>query len=92
MQSSGPSTVPVIIPAASSVSPQTAGDRPMFHQASSASSEAEVAELAGCSIEDSTELKRRALGQQTVAKRTIEESVSRDSSPSTEEDLKEHGN
>ena len=65
----------------------------MVHQTSGslASSEAEVAELAGCSIEDSTELKRRTLEQQTVAKRTIEESVSRDSSPPVEEDVKEHG-
>lgn len=66
----------------------------MIHQASSSlgSSEAEVAELAVCSIEDSIELKRRAYQQQTVAKRTSEESVSRDGSPSTEEDVNEHGN
>lgn len=65
----------------------------MIHQTSSslASSEAEVAELAGCSIEDSTELKRRAREQQTVAKRTTEDSGSRDGSPSTEEDVNEHG-
>ena len=48
----------------------------MIHQTSSsvASSEAEVAELAGCSIEDSTELKRRARKPQTVAEKTTEES------------------
>ena len=66
----------------------------MIHQTSSsvASSEAEVAELAGCSIENSTELKRRAREQQTVAEKTTEESVSRDGLPSTEEDVNEHGN
>lgn len=65
----------------------------MIHQTSSsvASSEAEVAELAGCSIEDSTELKRRAREQQTVAEKTTEESVSRNGSPSTGEDVNEHG-
>ena len=69
----------------------------MMHQTSSslASSDAEVAELAGCSIEDSTELKRRAREQQTVANRTTEESVSRDGSedsPSAEEEVNEQGN
>ena len=66
----------------------------MIHQTSSslASSEAEVAELAGCSIEDSTELKRRALELKTVAKTKTEESGSRHSSPSKEEDVNEHGN
>lgn len=65
----------------------------MIHQTSSsvASSEAEVAELAGCSIEDSTELKRRARKPQTVAEKTTEESVCRDGSPSTGEDVNEHG-
>lgn len=65
----------------------------MLHQTSGslASGEAEVAELAGCSIENSIELKRRALEQQTVANRTKEESVSRDSSPSTEEDVNAQG-
>ena len=93
MPGHGPSTVPVVIPASSSASPPAAGGRPMTHQTSSslASSEAEVAELAGCSVEDSIELKQRAVEQQTVAKRTIEESASRDGSPSTEEDVNEHG-
>lgn len=62
----------------------------MMHQTSSSltSSDAEVAELAGCSIEDSTELKRRVREQQTVGNRTTEESVSRDGS---EEEVNEQG-
>lgn len=93
IQSHGPSTIPVVIPAPSSARPQAAGSRPMIHQTSSslASSEAEVAELAGCSIEDSTELRRKAQERRTVAKRTTEDSGSRDGSPSTEEDVNEHG-
>ncbi len=70
----------------------------MAHQTSSSlnSSDAEVAELAGCSIENSTELKRRALSleQQTVATRTTEEADSRDSSedmPSAEEEADGQG-
>lgn len=64
----------------------------MVHQTSSSlnSSDAEVAELAGCSIEESSELKRRVLEQQTVAaNRTIGEADSRDDlggSPSSEEE------
>ncbi|KAL9971169.1 hypothetical protein ACROYT_G023660 [Oculina patagonica] len=95
----GPSTIPVGIPAPSSASPHAAGVRSMAHQTSSSlnSSDAEVAELAGCSIENSTELKRRALSleQQTVATRTTEEADSRDSSedmPSAEEEADGQGN
>ena len=96
MPGHGPSTVPVVIPASSSASPgPAAGGRPMMHQTSSslASSDAEVAELAGCSIEDSTELKRRVLEQQAVANRTTEKSgrVGSEDSPSTEEDINEQG-
>ena len=69
----------------------------MVHQTSSSfnSSDAEVAELAGCSIEDSTEMKRRALEQQTVANRTTEKADSRDSSddqPLAEEEVDGQGN
>ena len=68
----------------------------MVHQTSSSfnSIDAEVAELAGCSIEDSTEMKRRALEQQTVANRTTEK-ADRDSSddqPSAEEEVDGQGN
>ena len=83
----GPSTIPVSIP----------GDQfTIQHQASSSlsSGNAEVAELAGCSLEDSTELKRRAEAQQTVADTTTEETNNRDSSddsPSTEEDVDGQG-
>ena len=65
----------------------------MVHQTSSSlnSSDAEVAELAGCSIEDSSELKRRVLEQQTVATNgTVLEADSRDDlgdSPSSEEEV-----
>ena len=68
----------------------------MRHQTSSSlnSSEAEVAELAGCSIEDSTELKRRVLEQQAAANRMAAEEDSRDGSddlPSTEEEVDGQG-
>lgn len=90
MHGHGPSTIPVVIPASSLASPQAAGGRSMMHQTSSSltPSDAEVAELAGCSIEDSTELKRRVREQQTVGNRTTEESVSRDGS---EEEVNEQG-
>lgn len=62
----GPSTIPVTIPAPSAVSPQVS--RSIAAQTSSScSSDAEVAELAGGSIEDSMEMKRRFVEQQTEA-------------------------
>ena len=62
----GPSTIPVTIPAPSAVSPQVS--RSIVAQTSSScSSDAEVAELAGGSIEDSMEMKRRFVEQQTEA-------------------------
>lgn len=61
-----PSTIPVTIPAPSAVSPQVS--RSIAAQTSSScSSDAEVAELAGGSIEDSMEMKRRFVEQQTEA-------------------------
>lgn len=92
MRGHGPSTIPVVIPTSLSGNPQAESGMPVMQQTSSslASSDAEVAELAGCSIEDSTELKRTALELQTVAKRTTEKSASRDGSedsPSTEEGI-----
>ena len=92
MHGHGPSTIPVVIPTSLSANHQAESGMPVMQQTSSslASSDAEVAELAGCSIEDSTELKRTALELQTVANRTTENSASRDGSedsPSTEEDI-----
>ena len=57
---------------------------------SSGSSDAEVAELAGASIEDSTEIKRRSEQQQVMPGRASDE-VS-DQRPSTEEDEDTEGN
>ena len=57
---------------------------------SSGSSDAEVAELAGASIEDSTEIKRRSEQQQVMPGRASYE-VS-DQRPSTEEDEDTEGN
>ena len=66
VQGNGPSTIPVTIPAPSAVSPQVS--RSIAAQTSSScSSDAEVAELAGGSIEDSMEMKRRVMEQQTEA-------------------------
>ena len=86
---SSSSAIPVTIPAPSAVSPQVS--RSITAQTSSSgSSDAEVAELAGASIEESTEIKRRAEQQQVMPGRAADELS--DQRPSTEEDDDAEGN
>lgn len=87
---SSSSAIPVTIPAPSAVSPQAS--RSITAQTSSSgSSDAEVAELAGASIEESTEIKRRAEQQQQVMPGRAADELS-DQWPSTEEDDDAEGN
>lgn len=81
------STIPVTIPTPSAVSPQVSKSI-AAQTSSSCSSDAEVAELAGGSIEDSVEIKRRLEEQKMMAGRAAEEVDSRysDQRPSTEEE------
>ena len=81
------SAIPVTIPAASALSPQAS--RSIAAQiSSSCSSDAEVAELAGGSIEDSIEIKRRVEELQALAGKRKEEveSGGSDQRVSTEEE------